>query len=339
MAHRALLVPLLAAALLGGACGSGGGSSDGTGGTGTGGADSDGTGGTANGGTLGTGGAPSATGGGTTGGADSASGGTAGSGSAAGAGGANDDGAPLPSAGCSAPPPPAGLRTIDVDGTEREYILTLPDDYDPERPYRLVFGFHGSQYDADWVANGEEPLTGPYFGLQEEAAGSAIFVAGQALPGSWSNTGGRDLAYVEALLASLQAELCIDERRVFATGFSMGGIMTVRIGCALGDVFRAIAPMSPSLPSDCAEGTTPVAYWSSHGLQDTTITPEQGAVAATEFLERNGCSHASSESTPAGCVSFQDCAAGYPVSRCLFEGEHVPAPFAGAAIWAFFSQF
>jgi len=328
-----------------GACRSGESAADGAGGQGTGATVGDGsgtTGGTSNSGGTGEPASGGSDGSGSastgSGGQDAETGGAA-SGGAPSAGGTGGE-APESSPGCgSEAPPAAGPRTIDIEGTEREYILTLPSDYDPDHPYRLIFGFHGAQYDAEWVAGGEEPLTGPYFGLEEEAMGSAIFVAGQALPGSWSNSDGRDLAYVQGMLEFLKAELCIDERRVFATGFSMGGIMTARVGCVLGDAFRAIAPMSPSRPSECDEGTTPVAYWSSHGTSDTSITPEQGEILLDEFLERNGCAETSVAVSPEGCVSYDGCSEGHPVSRCLFDGAHVPAPFAGTAIWAFFSQF
>jgi len=328
MSSRLPLAALVLCAL-GAACGTPSESTDGVDAGASGGAASGG-----DGGSSGTGGGGASTGGTAGSGGDAGeSGGQAGSGS----GGATED--PVPSLGCDSSAPTGGLRSLDVDGTEREYILTLPSDYDGAHPYRLIFGFHGAQYDAEWVAGGEAPLTGPYFGLEEEAAGSAIFVATQALPGSWSNTDGQDLAYVEALLAALEDELCIDQSRVFATGFSAGGIMTVRIGCALGDVFRAIAPMSPNLPSDCADGSEPIAYWTSHGLEDTTITPAQGALARAEFLERSACSETTVPAEPEGCVNYEGCSAGSPVSSCTFEGAHVPAPFAGAAIWAFFAQF
>jgi len=242
-------------------------------------------------------------------------------------------------AGCGKAPPESGRKTLDVNGEAREYILKVPDDYSPAHPYRLIFGYHGRMYDADWVANGEPPLTGPYFGLEQEAQGSAIFVATQALSTSWNNQDGRDIAYTEALVATLSDELCIDSDRIFATGFSYGALMTIRIGCELAGTFRAIAPMSGSLGNGCPENEEQVAYWASHGLQDTTILPSQGEEARDEFIARNHCSSESEPSAPAGCVSYLDCDPGYPVSFCTFEGEHEPAPFAGTAIWTFFSQF
>jgi len=334
-----------------GAGGSGtGGNADGSG-TGGDATDSLGSGGSdgASGSAPGIGGTAPATGGSTPGSGGAmpetggqSSGGAPGTGGGVGSGGAPSDA--VPTSGCDMDVlPVGGLRSIVFLGSsgesEREFILTLPENYDPDHPYRLIFGFHGGQYDAEWVANGEEPLTGPYFGLQEEANDSAVFVAPQALPGSWSNTDERDLEFVESMLNTIQGEVCIDASRIFSVGFSMGGIMTVRLGCALGNVFRAIAPMSPNMPSDCHDVAEPIAYWTSHGADDMSITPEQGQVALAEFLERNGCSQTTTEAAPEGCVSYEGCSEGNPVNYCTFAGAHVPAPFAGTAIWSFFEQF
>jgi polyhydroxybutyrate depolymerase len=267
------------------------------------------------------------------GGGDSGSAGSSGS---AGASGTTNDAVASP--GCGTENAASGTFSIDVDGTEREYILKLPDAYDPEHPYPLVFGWHGRMYDAEWVANGEPPLTGPYFGIESEAAGRAIFVAPQALETGWSDQDGRDLAFAMAMVARFEAELCLDRSRIFSTGFSFGAIMTLVLGCAEGDVFRAIAPMSGSLSNGCPAADRPVAYWSSHGTDDTTVTPAQGEAARDEFLARNHCEATSTVTTPEGCLSYDGCDPGYPVTFCTFEGAHVPAPFAGTAIWSFFSQ-
>ena len=75
----------------------------------------------------------------------------------AGAGG----GAPVPSSGCSATTSPAsGMATIDVSGTTRQYILTLPAGYDPHHVYPLLFAFHGGSYDAQWVVDGTRRKAG-----------------------------------------------------------------------------------------------------------------------------------------------------------------------------------
>ena len=175
-----------------------------TGGSSVGGASAAGssTGGTATGGTA-TGGNGGATSGG-------GSGGNAGTAGAAGA---------TPSTGCGVTTPPASGRfTISVDDTMRDYILALPDDYDPNRPYRLIFGWHPRGGSAESVATG---FGGGYYGLQSRANGSAIFVAPEGIDAGWANTGGRDIAFLRAMLERFRSELCIDESPHFFHRFQL----------------------------------------------------------------------------------------------------------------------
>jgi polyhydroxybutyrate depolymerase len=194
-------------------------------------------------------------------GSSGGTGGLAGDSGAAGSAGGGTGGSPAdPSPGCTATTPPAGGHdTIDVSGTEREYILSLPPTYDPRHPYPLVIAFHGGQYNAQWLVDGGAPQSGPYYGIQKEANGAAIFVASQALAGSWTNQNGRDIDYVRAMVARFEAQLCVDRSRIFATGFSMGGIMTNTVACSEAPPFRAAAALSGQLPSACS-GSHPIAY-------------------------------------------------------------------------------
>jgi poly(3-hydroxybutyrate) depolymerase len=323
----------------GGSAGSGVSAGDGAGGSAGGSGASGGAGGSANnGGST----AGSGDGGTNAGGASGSS--SAGDGGTSAGGGGGLDGA-VPSEGCNLATPSTvdGPQTFDLDGTEREFIIRLPEGYDGKSPNRIIFAFHGAQGSAEQVDNGDpanadsEP-TGPFYGIKDHADARTIFVAGQA-DGSW---GSGDIAYVEALVAKFKAELCIDESRILATGFSMGGIMTVRVACNLAAVFRAVAPMSCSLSAaNCSDDGDPVAYWSSHGEEDMTVTMPNGEAARDEFVDRNGCD-ASATPMPIGdngCVAYAGCDDGYPVNWCPFTGVHEPPSFAGTEIWAFLSQF
>jgi poly(3-hydroxybutyrate) depolymerase len=249
----------------------------------------------------------------------------------------------VPSKGCGSMAPATGALQIDVSGTTRDYILRLPDGYDANTPHRIIFAFHGMQGSADQVDKGDPPNaglmpTGPYYGIKDESH-DTIFVAGQALDGGWTNTSGRDIDYVKALVAELEGEVCIDQSRIFATGFSFGAIMTITVACNMADVFRAVAPMSGSLQNGCPASDHSIAYWASHGTMDTTIDISKGEEARDEFVKRNKCSMTTMPTMPDGCVAYQGCADGYPVNWCPFDGIHQPPPFSGPAIWAFLSQF
>jgi poly(3-hydroxybutyrate) depolymerase len=292
---------------------------------GAGGASAGGAGAAAAGGTSATGGA------GATGGGAGATGGGAGGAAGAGAGA-------TPSKGCGTAAPAGGQATIDVAGTTREYILTLPSSYDASHPYRLVFAWHGRMYDAASVANGGPPGSGPYYGVQSLAGDSTIFVAPQALDTGFTNANGRDMAFVDAMVARFESQLCIDQSRIFSIGFSMGAIMTITIGCNEAGVFRAIAPMSGEIQGSCTD-THPIAYWASHGDADTTIPIAMGEAARDAFVSRNHCRSQTTPTSPAGCVSYDGCDPGAPVTWCVFSGDHEPAPFAGVGIWGFLSQY
>jgi poly(3-hydroxybutyrate) depolymerase len=252
-------------------------------------------------------------------------------------------GQPKPSAGCGMAAPMAGDATIDVGGSPRAYILALPQNYDPMKPYRLIFAWHGLGGSAQQIARGG------YYGLQSRSQNSAIFVAGQGLdtmalgttaPG-WPNTNGQDVAFVKALFARLQTTLCIDESRVFSVGMSYGGIMSNTLGCQMGGVFRAIAPMSGSGPGYGGRATcmSQVAVWMSNGDNDTVVSTSSERASKDFWVKANHCQTTSMPTEPSPCVAFQGCDQGFPVTWCEFMGGHTVPSFASGAIWTFFSQF
>ena len=263
-----------------------------------------------------------------------------GSGGAAGSGAGTGGGSVGPSAGCGTPTTLTSERaSIDVGGTMREYVLQLPDDYDPSKPYKLIFAWHWRGGVADDVVSGQI-IGGPYYGLESRAQGSAIFVAPEGIDMGWANTGGRDINFLKAMLALFNENLCIDQGRIFSTGFSYGGMMSDAIGCQMADVFRAIAPNSGALYSGCTQSNDhPIAALVMHGDNDTVVPLADGQEARDVFLERNACGTATSPVDPSPCVSYSGCTEGYPVVYCEFSGGHMPWGPAPDTVWKFFNQF
>jgi polyhydroxybutyrate depolymerase len=272
--------------------------------------------------------------------AGSGAGGSSAGGSSAGGGAGTGSGGAEPGLGCgSSDPLASGRATIDVDGAMREYVLALPDDYDPSHPYKLVFAWHWRGGVANDVVTGSI-IGGPYYGLEQRAEGSAIFVAPEGIDNGWANTGGRDITFLKAMLELFDSALCIDHERIFSLGFSYGGMMSDAIGCEMADVFRAIAPMSGAFYSGCQEPNMhPIALWLAHGTTDNVVPIDDGKEALEKFRTRNGCTTMTMPTEPSPCVSFQGCMAGYPVTYCEFNGGHGPQNFAPAAVWNFFNQF
>ena len=342
----------------GGATGAGGASgSTGAGGmaaasgsAGTGGAGQAGRGG------AGAGGAVSGTGGGAgvggLGGRGGASGAAGGSG-----GGSGGSGTAMRSPGCGKTPTlTSGNRTIQSSGQSRSYILRIPDNYDNNRPYRLIFGYHwrgGTMQDVD--GGGSSGLTWSYYGLRAQANNSAIFVAPQGIGNGWANSGDQDVKLTDDMVALIAGDLCVDTKQVFALGFSYGGGMSYALACARPAVFRAVAVYSGGVLSGCDGGTQAVAYIGIHGLGDGTLNISGGRSMRDRFVMNNGCTPQNPPEPRAGslthtCTTYQGCRAGYPVEWCAFDGGHTPGIVDGGGddgartwtkgeVWRFFMQF
>lgn len=340
-------------------CGGSNGSPDlGTGGSATGGV---GTGG------AGTGGAP-ATGGGASGGAASggqSSGGAAAGGSGGGTGGGQSDA--RPSQGCGVTDgaetltdggasvngglPTSTRLTINVNNANRDYIIDIPADYDPTRPYRLVFSWHQAYGSANGNAVGQVPaFNGPnfnaenyaFFGLRRaatEAGDDAIFVSPQGI-GNFPWDYDRDVALFDAVLERVNEHLCIDESRVFTTGFSFGAMMSHALSLGRSSKLRGAVTMAPA-NYNFTQPTmqdAKIAYFGITGMGDNTCrwvnndgNRTGGKYCVLTHAEENGCTLPSDFPTAANgskdhvCYEFEGCDEGYPVKVCTFDGAHTPS--------------
>jgi poly(3-hydroxybutyrate) depolymerase len=161
---------------------------------------------------------------------------------------------------------------------------------------------------------------------------------GQEVTG-WANVDGEDIQFMQDLLSAAQKDYCVDTQRAFAVGFSYGAMFSYAIGCELGGIFRAIAPMSGALLSGCNLSGKPVAMWGSHGTSDSLVPIASGRQARDKILQQNHCGSQTTPVDPSPCVAYQGCDAGYPVTWCEWDGDHNRPPFGNTAVAAFFKQF
>ena len=128
-----------------------------------------------------------------------------------------------------------------------------------------------------------------YYGLRAQADDSTIFVAPQGIGNGWPNSNGQDLAFTDDMVELIQGDLCVDNTRVFALGFSYGGSMSYALACARSDVFRAVAVYAGGELSRCEGGNQPIAYIGLHGLGDNTLDISGGREMRDRFVTNNGC--------------------------------------------------
>jgi polyhydroxybutyrate depolymerase len=92
-----------------------------------------------------------------------------------------------------------------------------------------------------------------------------------------------DLGFVARLIDHLSQTDGVDPARVFATGVSNGGHMTLRLALETPDRFRAFAPVVASLPAasnmKCEPSATPVPILMLNGTEDPLNPFEGGAMS------------------------------------------------------------
>ncbi|MET8193906.1 cellulose binding domain-containing protein [Micromonospora sp. NPDC005222] len=264
---------------------------------------------------------------------------------------ASTNGTLAATAGCGkAPTLSSGTRTISSGGQNRSYILRIPDGYDRNRQYRLIFGFHWLNGSANNVASAG------YYGLLPLSNNSTIFVAPQGIDNGWANTNGRDLTLFDDISRQIENDLCVDTSQRFALGWSYGGAMSYAVACARPNIIRAVTVLSGANLSGCNGGTQPVAYFGIHGIYDSVLNISAGRSLRDTFVRNNGCTAQSPREPSRGSLThitttYSGCREGYPVQWAAFDGDHTPSPVDGspspndsrtwtsAEIWRFFSQF
>jgi polyhydroxybutyrate depolymerase len=323
-----------------GSAGSGGGGAAGNDGRG-------GAAGTANGGRGGAGGrGGGAAGAGGRGGSAAGAGGRGGSGGgAAGTGGGGQS--------CASSTLTSGNsnKTISVGGVNRTYILHVPTSYTGTKPVPLVIDFHalggsGSQ---------EQGLSG-YQAIADREGFPILFPDG--IDNAWNIgpccTNSRtvdDLGFAKAMVAAIVGQACIDTKRVYATGFSMGGGMSHYLACNAADIFAAVQPSSFDLLVPDEEPCTParpISVLTYRGTADTTVpyAGGKGPSGKITFLgaqgsfmrwaDLDGCM--TPTTVDGDCTYYKTCTAGVQVGLCVKQGGgHAPGD---ANIgWTFLSKF
>ncbi len=332
------------------------------------------TGGAATGG----GGASAGTGGAATGGggAGGGTGGAAGGGGGAGGGTAGAGGASMGgslSAGCGKAPTIASSMynngnpiAITAANRQRRYILSVPPNYDNTKPHRLVIAWH--QLDG----NDKQMYQQNFYWLKDipEAASSTIFVApngeknntpctgtGNGESGcGWPDSSGSNVALADAVVAQIEENFCIDKNKIFANGWSYGGSMSYRTACSRPQGgegtwgVRAVAVYNGAAQLS-AGGCTPskqVAFYASHGTNDTVLQYNGGVSMAQTYAGLNSCTWMTPTKATGNhvCTNVAGCKTGYPVEFCSFVGGHTPDPpreggqrWQPQEVWKFFSQF
>jgi len=244
----------------------------------------------------------------------------------------------------------------------RSFWVRVPVDYDPTRPYRVVYLGQG-------CSGGQMANTNAYPLYNESQKGNeeAIYVAldtpedgvNQDCYDNQSGPASEEWEAFEDIQRFVDANYCLDLNKIYVAGYSSGAWLAAQWGCYFAGwptPARAIAPQyhvraqagyfggEPANDPPC--GGPVAALWTQDAFYGPA--PEQGTAAALARLGRmNGCDTSSTAPQEPwhpelgnACTKFTTCPADYPVVLCTAQGAgHSDSrPFMLPATTAFFDE-
>ena len=252
---------------------------------------------------------------------------------------------PTPSKGCGKDNTLKNYFKFTGGGIEHEVYLDLPENYDKNKPYRLVFGMHCMGGSAQNVAKNEH-----YYGYRDQkgAKESTIFVAPHGYTDNmpWRCGDNKDHLFFDEILTYLNENLCVDTSRVFSSGFSFGAMFSNSLAQTFqhrlrGVVVFATADQVIYLPKNAGK---PIAWMGTVGLSDGTCPPSMGRSARDRILKNNGpeghtdCTgeKATEYANNGGhvCYDYKTVDPRFPVKWCTFSGGHQWDMRENGKLWA-----
>ena len=171
-------------------------------------------------------------------------------------------------------------KTFSHDNVNRNYLIYIPDSYDSEIDYPLMFLFHGFGGIASEFIN-----TADMRDLAESKNFIVVYPQGLDLAGTGSHwncsnpsadnkSDVDDIGFIENLIDQLIVDYpVIDSKRIYAAGYSNGGFMSYYLGCN-SKKFAAIGSVAGTMLDDSYQSCNasfPTAMINIHGTDDFDV--------------------------------------------------------------------
>jgi len=252
-------------------------------------------------------------------------------------------------------------RQIEHDGLLREYIVYVPSSYDGKKEIPVVLNFHGyaglaSDYlkYADMRPQAEKDTF--LLVYPQGACLNGFSHWNAALPGGDNKSDVDDIGFIRALLGDLNTDYNLDEERIYACGYSNGGMMSYALACYESDRIAAVGSISGALldQSAACSPSHPIPIINLHGTSDDVLAYNGGSdfisVQSTIdfWVEFNEASKSAAIATDRNIEHqvYSNDMTGVSVEHYKYNGEgHIwfkneyQGSNASQLVWDFFSKY
>ena len=174
-------------------------------------------------------------------------------------------------------------KTITSEGQKREYLQYAPSDLGSKRP--LIISCHGMNQSAQYQWNALKDAKT----LADKE--KFVIVLPEGINSGWDISGDRDINLIKDLIAQMKKDFDIDEKRVYLSGFSMGGMLTYHAMNKIPDVIAAFAPISGyPMWGFTYTGKRAIPVIHHHGTGDDVCVYSNVQRNIDELVKKNKCS-------------------------------------------------
>ena len=227
--------------------------------------------------------------------------------------------------------------SVNVDGKNRTFIMHVPSTYTGDKPVPLFVDYHpiggngaGQERDTKYKQyTDKEGVIALYPDGTTNHVGRMAGSAGWNVGPCCSDDD--DVKFSREMIKFVETKVCIDKKRVYAAGFSMGGGMSNHVACNMADIYAAVAPAGMDLNKDNSAKCSPARPISIIMFRGTTdfICKYQGGDSGFEdglnflgaennfkfWAEKNGCTGSPTTNSD-GCKEYSTCRDGVKVVLC-----------------------
>jgi polyhydroxybutyrate depolymerase len=152
-------------------------------------------------------------------------------------------------------------ETIEYDGLTREYSIYVPASYDGTTSFPLLFNFHGGGgVIASQIAIADmSPIADTanfivvYPQARQDPSDGNSFNWIPKVPGTFD-----DVPFISSLIDTIASSYQINQDRIYACGYSLGGDMCFELACKLNSRIAAIAPVARTMQANPDSFCSPV---------------------------------------------------------------------------------
>ena len=225
-------------------------------------------------------------------------------------------------------------KKISVSG--REVYVYAPSNLADNSP--LLMSFHGMDQDPNYQQSNTH-----WEAVADTAGFVVAYPKGATGYSTWDINGDKDTKWITQIIDQLATDYKIDKKRVYMSGFSMGGMLSYHAMGKIADKIAAFAPCSGYLMMGAGTAQRPVPIFHTHGTSDNVVGYDGLENNLKSYRNQFKCpsqaqvenNHPNSENK-ATLYTWGPCDNGIYVKHLKLEGrQHSPSKADVSDIWNF----